>query len=168
MQKNIIRSLKSHYGDRWRCDDNSIHSQILRRMMVPGQTMALECGLVYPENLNIQVDSPGHYHNILALNPIRFKYKTLFQLKDHIVNLQKQTVYNGRILVSFNFQFVNFNRLQQDFYQELNIWINELRRYNLLLKQDYTKFLPRTNNWGDCFFIFENHEISNSNLLQKT
>ena len=68
------------------------------------------------------------------------------------------------MFVSFNFQFVNINRLQKDFYQEIDIWINQLTQRNILLIKNFTKDLPNTNDWGDCFFVFENHEIPTTNI----
>jgi hypothetical protein len=137
-------------------------------MLVAGPSLALDCKLVYPKIPDLHIDQASSYNNILALNPIGFKYQTLEQLKNQLLVLQAITLPRGRMFVSFNFQFVNFNRLQQDFYQALNIWINELSQYNIVLIKDFTKSLPSTSDWGDCFFIFENHEISNSNLLQKS
>lgn len=165
MQKNVIRALKSHYGVRWRCTTPSIHGRVVQQMLTPGSTLALDCELVYPMIPNLHTAQSNNYNNILALNPFQFKYQTLEQLKKKLLILQTSTLPHGRMFVSFNFQFVNFNRLQQDFYQALKIWINELSQHNIVLIKDFTKSLPRTNAWGDCFFIFENYEISNPNLL---
>lgn len=70
---------------------------------------------------------------------------------DQLIMLQKQTAHGGRMFVSFNFQFVNINRLQKDFYQEIDSWINQLAQTNILLIKNFTKDLPNTNDWGDCF-----------------
>lgn len=168
MQKSIVRSCKSHYGSRWRGTTTSIHGRVVQKMLMPGSTLALDCELVYPEIPDLHTARVGNYNNILALNPIEFKYRTLEQLKNQLLVLQTMTLPYGRMFVSFNFQFVNFNRLQKDFYQALEIWINELSQHNIVLIKNFTKSLPSTGDWGDCFFIFENYAIPNSNLLHQT
>lgn len=165
MQKKLLRDLKSHYSSRWRCKENTVHARVVSSMLGPGTTLAIDCGVVYPKIENLQVDQPGQYHNVLALNSLRFKYKTLQQLQDQVMMLRAQTLYQGKIFVSFNFQFVNFNRLRENFYQELENWINELSKHKIVLIKNFTKNVPRTSDWGDCFFIFENHEIPSHYIL---
>ena len=84
MQKTIIRNLKSHYGSRWKCDNASVHSRVILQMILPGKTLAADCKLVYPNIENLYIDQLGQYQNILLVNPPRFKYKTLQQLKQQI------------------------------------------------------------------------------------
>jgi hypothetical protein len=168
MQKDLIRNLKNHYGPRWRCNESDVYSQAILSMLLPGNTLILECDRSYPQRLNLSTSKSGPYHNVLALNPMQFKYQTLNQLSKNLLDLQQQTSKSGRIFASFNFQFVNFNRLQQDFSQALEIWINDLSQHNLVLVKNFTKKLPSTNYWGDCFFIFENNEIPTTNLLHQT
>ena len=157
--------MKSHYGSRWRNADDSLHGRALLRMIKRGPSLAVECKLPYPSIHDLSVDRPGQYENILSLNAVKSKYKTLDQLKDQVLMLQTQAVTNGRLFFSFNFQFVNFNRLQKDFGRSLDFWLDELTDHKIRLIKNLTHDLPRTNDWGDCFFIFENHEISNSQLL---
>jgi hypothetical protein len=165
MQKNLIRDLKSHYGSRWKCKNSTVHSRVILQMLCPGKTLAIDCKIVYPKIELLDVDQTGQYQNVLALNPLRFKYKTLQQIQDQIILLQEQTCFRGKMFVSFNFQFVNFNRLRQNFYLELENWINELSKQKILLIKNFTKNVPRTSDWGDCFFIFENNAIPNNHLL---
>ena len=163
MQKSQVRQLKTHYGDRWRGSSQSLHEKAIMRMLSPGTSLTFDCASVSIPDLVI--DQPGRYNNVLALNLIKFKYKTLSELADQVVELQKQTLYNGYIFVSFNFQFVNFNRLREDFLIELQKWINDLANQKIILIKNLTTKLPQTNSWGDCFFIFKNYEISTTNLL---
>ena len=135
-------------------------------MLLPGTSLTFECASVSVPNLVI--DQPGCYNNVLALNLTKFKYKTLSELADQVVELQKQTLCDGYIFVSFNFQFVNFNRLREDFSVALQKWINDLEQHKIILLRNLTAKLPQTNDWGDCFFIFKNYEISTTNVLQET
>lgn len=163
MQKTKIRQFKTHYGDRWRSSSPSLHEKAVMSMLLPGCSLTFECANMSVPNLVL--DQPGCYNNVIALNLLKFKYKTLQELADQVRELQKQTLYNGRIFVSFNFQFVNFNRLRLDFSVALQEWINDLAQHKIVLIKNFSKNLPRTNSWGDCFFIFQNYEIPNSNLL---
>jgi hypothetical protein len=168
MQKNQIRSLKSHYGDRWRNTIPSLHDRVILKMLIPGTSLGFDCVANVSIIPNLKISDNGMFNNIIAMNLPNFKYKTLDQLADIILEFQKQTLPHGRIFVSFNFQFVNFNRLKDNFYESLEIWINFLQKCNLQLVKNFTKELPKTNDWGDCFFIFENYEISNSDLLPQS
>lgn len=162
MQKTQIRILKTHYGDRWRRTVPSLHEKFVLSMLQPGTSVAFDCVTVPAPNLTI--DQSGRYNNVLALNLPRFKYKTLYQLSKQVQLLQKYACHGGLIFVSFNYQFVNYNRLREDFSLLLENWINDLAQHNIVLIKNLTKKLPSTNSWGDCFFIFSNHEIPNNNL----
>jgi hypothetical protein len=163
MQKSKIRQLKTHYGDRWRGSSQSLHEKAVLRMLLPGTSLTFDCASMCVPNL--VVDQPGRYNNVLALNLLKSKYKTLQELADQVRELQKQTLYNGYIFVSFNFQWVNFNRLREDFSVALQKWINDLAQHKIVLVKNLTGKFPQTNSWGDCFFIFKNYEISTNNLL---
>ena len=163
MQKSQVRILKTHYGDRWRNTVPSLHEKFIMKMLQPGTSLAFDCVSVPAPDL--RVNQPGRYHNVLALNLMRFKYKTLGEIADQIKQLQQQTHYQGCMFVSFNFQFVNHNRLREDFSVALQKWINDLEQHKIILVKNLTKKLPNTNCWGDCFFIFKNYEIPTDNLL---
>lgn len=163
MQKSKVRRLKTHYGSRWRSNSIGIHQKAVAKMLVPGSCLTFDCVLQGIPNL--VVDQPGVYHNVLALNLPVFKYKTLDQLKEQIKLLQQQTLPQGHIFVSFNFQFVNFNRFRQDFSLALQQWINDLNQLGIVCIKNLTGRLPSTNDWGDCFFIFKNYEIPTDNIL---
>jgi uncharacterized protein YukE len=163
MQKSQVRLLKKHYGVRWRSTTPDLHEKYVLQMLVPGTSLAFDCVTVPAPDLAI--NQLGSYNNVLALNLPRFKYKTLEELANQIKQLQQQTCYQGHIFVSFNFQFVNFNRFREDFSTALQKWINDLAQHKIMLVKNLTRKLPRTNDWGDCFFIFKNYEIPTDNLL---
>lgn len=163
MQKSQVRLLKTHYGSRWRSDHPSLHEKAVARMLVPGSCLTFDC--VLQGIPNMIVDKPGRYNNVLALNLPAFKYKTLDQLLSKVTQLKQQTIPQGLIFVSFNFQFVNFNRFRKDFSTALDKWINDLQQLNIVCIKNLTRRLPNTNDWGDCFFVFKNYEISTDNLL---
>jgi hypothetical protein len=165
MQKYQVRLLKTHYGSRWKNSTLSLHDRVILKMLTPGTSLGFDC-MSRPDIIpNLKISQNGKYNNVIAMNLPRFKYRNLNQIATILLEFQKQTMTNGRIFVSFNFQFVNFNRLREDFHQSLYDWINYLQTQNLVLVKNFTKNLPSTDDWGDCFFIFENYEISDTNLL---
>ena len=154
MQKDRVRQFKTHYRSRWRGRHNSLYDRTLLKLIQTGSSLLLDCNLVYPPLPNCCVDIPGRYQNVLAVNSMRLKYQTLSQLQTHAQDLQQQLVPGGQLFFSFNYQFVNFNRLQKQFDQELQSWLRDLSAQGLTVLHNFTKTLPRTNDWGDCFFIF--------------
>jgi hypothetical protein len=164
MQKNLVRSLKSHYGYRWEIlrhnqkhseKIRSIHDAVIMHYLVPGSTLALEfVGHQYQELIpNLAVDQPGVYDNVLMLNTRSMKYHSLPKLGEMVITAAQQS--SHRLIVGFNFQFIKFNRLRDDFYAELQTWIKQLETHNIILIKNLTKCVPSTNPYGDCLFVFE-------------
>ena len=84
MQKTLVRSLKSHYGYRWKIlrhnqknsdKIGSIHDAVIKKYLVAGSTLAIDyIGHQYQTIIpNLTVDQPGMYDNLLVLNPIKLK-----------------------------------------------------------------------------------------------
>lgn len=164
MQKNLVRKLKSHYGYRWQIlrhnqknidKIGSIHDAMLKKYLVPGTTLNIDyIGYQYQDIIpNLYVDQPGVYDNLLMLNSIKLKYRSLDEIADQIqISLQQC---RHRMIVGFNFQFLQFNRLKQNFNQDIEHWINQLEKNNLLLVKNLTGNVPKTSPYGDCIFVFD-------------
>ena len=148
MQKTLVRSLKSHYGYRWvilrhnqkHADKiGSIHDAVIKKYLVAGSTLAIDyIGHQYQTVIpDLSVDQPGMYDNLLMVNPIKLKYKSLDEIAVEIQQVAKQC--RQRLIVGFNFQFVQFNRLKYNFYHAIDIWINQLEQNNifLLIQKEY-------------------------------
>ena len=164
MQKNLVRSLKRHYGYRWEIlrhnqkhmeKIGSVHDAAIMRYLMPESTLALEfVGHQYQGLIpNLAVDQPGVYDNVLMLNTMSMKYHSLSELGEMVIKAAQQC--RHRLIVGFNFQFIKFNRLRDDFYIELQTWIKELATHNIILIKNLTKCVPNTNPYGDCLFVFE-------------
>jgi hypothetical protein len=164
MQKSLIRSLKNHYGYRWEIlrhnqkhteKINSAHDAVIMQYLVPGSTLAFEFVARQYQGIipNLAIDQPGVYDNVLMLNTQTTKYRSLPELGEIVAKAAQQCRY--RLIVGFNFQFVKFNRLRDDFYTELQIWINQLATHNIMLVKNLTECVPKTNPYGDCLFVFE-------------
>jgi hypothetical protein len=164
MQKNLIRSLKSNYGYRWQIlrhnqkhteKIGSVHDAVILKYLVPGSTLAFDYvshqyqGII-PE---LAIDQPGVYDNVLMLNTLATRYQSLPELREIVIKTAQQC--RRRLIVGFNFQFVQFNRLRDDFYVELQTWINQLATHDIRLVKNLTTCVPKTSPYGDCLFVFE-------------
>ena len=132
MSKPLIRHLKCHYGSRWRMNQPDHVTKALTHLVKPGTTKALEFSKVYHPVLNATV-TDQKCTNLLAMNPMMFKYKTFQEIENCILALKSSIETGGRLLVSFNYQFVNYNRLRENFYQELEKMLSRLEKQNLIL-----------------------------------
>jgi len=158
MSKTLIRHLKCHYGSRWRMSQQDHVTKALTQLVKPGTTTALEFSKVYHPVLNASA-AEQTCTNLLAMNPSTFKYKTFAEIEDCIVALKSSIETGGRLLVSFNYQFVNYNRLRENFHQGLENMVSRLEQQGLVLIKNFTKKrLPQTSDWGDCFFVFEKNK----------
>jgi hypothetical protein len=167
MQKSLVRELKSHYGYRWQIlrhnqknidKIGSVHDAALKNYLVPGSTLAIDyIGNQYRDIVpDLYIDQPGVYDNLLLLNSIRFKYKSLDEIAQQIQKLSQQC--RCRMIVGFNFQFLQFNRLKYNFDHEVKLWINQLEKYHILLVKTIISVVPKTTPYGDCIFVFDMKE----------
>lgn len=164
MQKNLIRSLKNNYGYRWEIlrhnqkhteKIGSVHDAVIMRYLVPGSTLAFEFVAHQYQGIipDLAVDQPGVYDNVLMLNTLSMRYQSLPELRDQVIKKAQQC--RHRLIVGFNFQFVKFNRLRDNFYVELQTWINQLATHDIRLVKNLTQCVPKTSPYGDCLFVFE-------------
>lgn len=164
MQKNLIRSLKNNYGYRWEIlrhnqkhteKIGSVHDAVIMRYLVPGSTLAFEFVAHQYQGIipDLAVDQPGVYDNVLILNTLSMRYQSLPELRDQVIKKAQQC--RHRLIVGFNFQFVKFNRLRDDFYVGLQTWINQLATHDIRLVKNLTQCVPKTSPYGDCLFVFE-------------
>jgi len=164
MQKNLIRSLKSNYGYRWEIlrhnqkhteKIGSIHDAVILQYLVPGSTLAFEFVAHQYQGIipDLAIDQPGVYDNVLMLNTLSMRYQSLPELREIVIKAAQQC--RHRLIVGFNFQFIKFNRLRDNFYTELQIWINQLATHDIQLVKNLTKCVTKTSPYGDCLFVFE-------------
>lgn len=177
MQKSLIRDIKLHNGGRWILLKNSLknreqlitpHDRFVFSHLLPGSTLGLSFinlqylnlidGLeINDETLDYQYNyNHSKCQNLIMLNDMVLKYKTLDQMKDLIVEKSNTYLVNGgRLILGFNYQFVKFNRLKYDYHLAIDNWLTDLKRNNLNLLLKTNKRIPNTNPYGDNLFAFE-------------
>lgn len=169
MQKTIIRNLRPDYGARWSLlksnikNDEvqilSLHDKFIIDNLNDGNTLVLDfIGLQYKKiikNLDLSVQVNKKYDNLI-LDHVRFKYKSLDEIATEIVDLSKLVLnQNAKIIFSFNYQFLKFNRLKYNFEDAISNFLVELQKCNIILKHRLKKQIPSTSPYGDCFFVAE-------------
>lgn len=173
MQKKLIRMYKSNYGYRWTILKNNLkpsneplvtlQDYLIFKNLIPGTTLGLDfmCNQYIStiDNLTVvewPIEQPTTvYNNIILLNNRFLKYKSFDEMKEFLLDVTQFLQPNGRLFVSFNFQFVKYNRLTKNFLQEINQWVNALDLSDIKLVKKIISNVPKTDPYGDCLFVFE-------------
>jgi len=176
MQKNIIRFYKSTYNKRWPLLKHnlknselqlmSLHDKLITNNICSGSTLCLNfMGLQYikliknltvEDNLlNYRYGPINEKYNNLIVDWDRFKYKTLYLIAKEVIELCNTLLLdNGKMIISFNYQFLKFNRLKFNFEKSIAEFLLTLQTNNINLSYRLPTTIPNTNSYGDCFFIF--------------
>ena len=165
MNKFYVRQLKSHYMERWAILRHNqknfekkllMHDLFVLKNLLPGHTLCHNClGELYEGIIpNLSTSADQYYNNLVLINNIEFKYKTLDQILHYITTLSKQTLLpGGRIIFSFEHRFLIYNRVSESIDSLIKNWILSLVTFKpiatllLLGKSPY--------GYGDYFFCIE-------------
>lgn len=166
MGKTHIRTLKSHYLSRWavlRLNQKQdqkvllIIDQFVLKNLNKGSTLCVDClGEMYQgiiENLSTVVDEKK-YNNLVLINNIEFKYKTLDQISSYIDELASKVLLpNGRVILSFEHRCLIYNRVDISIDTLLHSWTRNLQKFKI-----HRTLISRRRSWpgyGDYFFCME-------------
>jgi hypothetical protein len=174
MQKKLIRLYKSLSPYRWSLLKNnlnpnkqkivSLKDRVVLKNLIPGSVLSLDClGLHYTGLIDdlFCINWPDEktqkqHNNLLMLNCEFLKYKDLDNITLIVADALPMLKSGGHLIIGFNFQFVKFNRLKYNFQSAVQHWINTLKQeYNLDLLTRIDHGLPKTDNYGDCLYIFK-------------
>jgi hypothetical protein len=166
MNKKEIRRLKTHYGARWvimrhnQKNSNKILLVIdnfVLKNLIKGSTLCYNClGNVYNDiipQLHTEHDDIT-YNNLVLINNIEFKYKTIDEISDNVSFLSKKFLKpGGRLIFSIDHRFLIYNRVEQSVNSMLDSFVTSLPTFqkitavNLLGKTPY--------GYGSYFFCFK-------------
>lgn len=166
MTKQHIRELKGHYLSRWSvCKHNRKHidkilllaDRLVLSNLKPGATLCHEClGEIYQGIVPDLACSAGAktYHNLVMINNIVFKYKTIVQISDHIRQLSHHLLdRQGHLIFSFQHQYLLYDRVCTT--------IDQIPLQMAAAMSDW-KLITNTNLWGksppgygDFWFCFQ-------------
>ena len=163
MTKTQIRMLKSHYLSRWAVLRHNqknnqkillLTDQFVLKNLLPGNTLCHNClGEVYQNiipNLSTSADSKT-YNNLVFLNNIEFKYKTIDQIGEYISLLSKNVLLpGGRVILSFEHRFLIYDRVHISNSSLISQWI---QRFPELKLHTMINLLGKSQpGYGDYFF----------------
>ena len=168
MRKNKIRTLKSHYQERWAVLRHNqkntqkillVQDQFVIKNLVPGDTLCYNClGEMYQNiipNLSTTVVDKK-YNNLILINNVEFKYKTTHELTEYLSQLSDQLVLPGsRVGVSFEHRFLIYDRVGTSVLSLIDDWLKSLHKFTLVSKILLLGKSPY--GYGDYFFCLEYH-----------
>jgi len=123
MNKTEIRKLKSHYGARWTEFRHNrkhhdkilcIENKFILKQIDNEPVLALNClGEIFHDIMDVHVvPRDCKYHTLLLINNLEFKYKTVDQLVQLIVDYANQYLLpGGRVIININLMFLKFDRI---------------------------------------------------------
>jgi hypothetical protein len=165
MNKFLIRQLKNHYQARWavlrhnqkNCEKILlINDLFVLKNLLPGTTLCYDClGEVYQDiipDLLTTVDQ--RCNNLVLINNIKFKYKTLDQISDYVDTLCDQSLLpKGRVILSFEHRFLIYNRVSQSVDSLIKNWTRSLKKFKTIAAVSMLgKAQP---GYGDYFVCLE-------------
>jgi hypothetical protein len=130
-----------------------LEDQFILKNLTPGTTICHNClGEMY---LGI-VDQTCSikYNNLVLINNIEFKYKTVDQINSWVLELAEQVLLpGGRIIMSINHRFLIYNRVGISVDTLANTWFDNFNKFKLL---KFLNLLTKSNpGYGDYFFCVE-------------
>lgn len=165
MNKFQVRQLKSHYMARWAVlRHNQKHSEkilltndlFVLKNLLPGNTLCYDClGELYQGIIpNLSITADQQYNNLVLINNINFKYKTLEQISDYIETLTMQTLLpRGRIILSFEHRFLIYDRVNKSVDSLMENWTLSMKKFKpITILLILGKSQP---GYGDYFFCLE-------------
>ena len=162
MTKHQIRYLKSHYLARWAVmrhnqkNTNKIillEDQFVLKNLMPGTTLFHDClGEIYKGMVDTQA-SP-RYNNLVLINNLEFKYKTVEEINHRIQTLAQQLlVPNGRIIFSIEHKFLHYNRITTSVDDLLVNWFANFKKFKMI---KFLNLLGKANpGYGTYFFCVD-------------
>lgn len=112
--------LKAHYGIRWtafkhnRKNQNKIlplEEKFVINNVLPGKVVALNClGEMYRGILDVDVDLQP-CNTMIMINPLNFKYKTVEQLCNEVIQFKHYLSIGGRIILNIDLTSLIYPRL---------------------------------------------------------
>jgi hypothetical protein len=165
MRKSQIRVLKSHYQARWavlRHNQKHIQKllllpdQFVLKNLLTGDTLCYNClGEMYETIIsNLSTTADKKFNNLVLINNLEFKYKTLDQLTIFLEELSENVlVPNSRVILSFEHKFLIYDRVGVSVDTLINNWLASLKKFKPVAK---ILLLGKSQpGYGDYFFCLD-------------
>lgn len=167
MDKAQIRLLKNHYQSRWAVlRHNQKYNQkvlllndlFVLKNLLPGETLCYNClGEMYQGIIpGLSVVANKRYNNLVLINNIEFKYKTLDQLTLYLEQITDQFALNkSRVVISLSQKYLIYDRVGISVKTLLDSWAYNLKKFKLV--NNVSLLGSSQPGYGEHFFCFEYH-----------
>jgi hypothetical protein len=133
-----------------------VADKFVLKNLTPGPTLCFNClGDMYSEIIeNMHVIPEDVYNNLVLINNVEFKYKTVDELCDYITQVAAQYLATtGRIIFSFEHKYLMYDRVDVSVNSMLLSIANKLPHFRQL---NFVNLLGKSPaGYGDYFFCFE-------------
>lgn len=136
-----------------------INDLIVLKNLVPGSTLCHEClGEMYCGIIpNLSTTISRQYHNLVLVNNLDFKYKTLDQITEYLENIAHNALLPGsRIILSFEHKFLVYDRVSISVESLFSQWTANLTKFRLV--KMISLFGQSRPGYGDYFFVLSTRE----------
>ena len=130
-----------------------LEDQFVLKNLTPGATLCYNClGEIYQNMIDSTTDKK--YNNLVLINNLEFKYKTVDQVNDWICNLAENTLLpGGRIIMSIDHRFLIYNRVGISVDTLTSTWFDNFKKFKPI---KVLNLLNKSNpGYGDYFFCVE-------------
>ena len=102
----------------------------------------------------IDLTTSKKYNNLVLINNVEFKYKTVDQTNLWIEDLARRFLKpGGRIIISLEHKFIIYNRIEISVNTLISTWFMNSNRLKLI---KFSNLLGKTNpGYGDYFFCVD-------------
>ena len=169
-----MRSLMLHFNQlyqHYRLTPNTLTpmDKITVKLLVPGSTLVwssygyrfinhIKDLHIYDNYQKSNISLDRTFDNIVITNSMILRYLTVTELVDKLVPLINKINKDGRLQLSFNSQFLLWNRVSSPIGPEIDLLVNKLEEQGLQLIFKDVKLLQATIT-GDCKFLFNKTTI---------
>jgi hypothetical protein len=168
MNKFQVRQLKDHYLARWAVlrhnQKNSEKILLINDLFVlenlsSGTTLCHDClGELYQDIIpDLSTSVEKRCNNLVLINNIKFKYKTLDEISDYIDTLCNQLLLpGGRVILSFEHRFLIYNRVSESIDSLISKWAGSLKKFKPIVV--ISMLGKAQSGYGDHFVCLESND----------
>ena len=170
MTKKNMRSLMIHFNQlyqHYRSTPDVLvpTDKITVKLLKPGSTLVwnsygyrfvnhIQDLHIYDDFQKSNISLDRTFDNIVIVNPMVLRYTTTTELSERLLHLITKINEGGRLQLSFNSQFLLWNRVSSPIGPEIELLVNKLEQQGLQLIFKDVKLLQTTIT-GDCKFLFD-------------
>jgi hypothetical protein len=166
MTKLQIRILKNHYLARWEIMRHNQKNndkillfidKFILENLINGTTLCYNClEDVYQGIIPNLIYTNNNCNNVVLINNIEFKYKTLEELSEYIKQISSSLLPGGRLIFSFEHKFLIYDRVNMSVTTALKHFTNKFDNFSLVRSLNLLgKSQP---GYGDYLFCFTKNE----------